>query len=953
MFDPDTCYDVAVFGGGLCGFAAARELARKGHRVALIERRPVLGWEIAWAFRTEHMVFSSSNRTGWFLDAMAAATGTREPLFDPPITEMVLDREAASAGIAVLLYGQPVAIGLGGGEVSGVLVGTKSGELPVYARCFIDATENALLWRLAGSRVVPGTPIAGVLTVVLNNVAGVNGLVELGDMAGCRDVRLRPTAWPGETAVDFTLDTCDIRAARRALPGLLACVREKVDGLAHALVTSVGSELYPLSALQLEGALHPDARNLFGAALWVPSPIRSGGEVTLADRFETGLDAADAITMAHGHLLVGPAKAAPLPHSQVAPPAHEADVVVCGGGTGGALAAIAAARQGARTVLIEQSTCLGGIGTGGGIHSYYHGVAGGLQDDLDRRVAELAPLFGPAAGFHPEAKKVALEQLAAEAGVAVVYNTTITGAQTETLPSALPARKEGAAEPARRIRGVVAAGPDGNALYRAKAFVDGTGDGDLAAMAGAQFTFGRATDGLPHAYSLAAGRLSDDGKLLITNFDAGYCDPTDAVDLTRARRRALGHYWRERFEAKSRLVYVAPILGLRNSRQVVGDYRLTLADEIAGRQFPDVVAYAYSHFDNHGFDYENESDEAMLWVWLLGNWGRRFGCEIPYRCLLPAGVEGLLVACRALSITHDAHNQLRMQRDLQRIGEAAGIAAALAAQRGITPRELPVGDLQAVLLGTGALGPREQPKLPEPAKVDAALHESSWVPPQVPVLPAAECIAQLGGEKTSEATWALVRRGGEALPLLLDAAKAEKPATRFWASVALAMLKRPEAAPELRAALAERRADAPEGRKSAPLWKSAAVLLGRIGDRQAVPELCKVLEDRQADLDALIAAVRALGRVGDPAAVPAIEAMIARPDLPAVRQFQVSVPGVNPVSEDARWQLDLAAAEALARLGSPRPDLAARHAADERAYVRRYARRVGEATRADDGSKLA
>jgi HEAT repeat protein len=266
----------------------------------------------------------------------------------------------------------------------------------------------------------------------------------------------------------------------------------------------------------------------------------------------------------------------------------------------------------------------------------------------------------------------------------------------------------------------------------------------------------------------------------------------------------------------------------------------------------------------------------------------------------------------------------------------------MAAARGLTPRELPVADLQAELLRSGALGPREQPKLPEP-RAEGDLHESSWMPPQPPALPVAQWAERLGGEGSAEATWELIRSGDEALPLLLAAAEADQPARRFWASTALAMLRRPEAAPELRAAVAERRADVPEGRKTAPQWHGAMVLLGRIGDRDAVPELCSVLDDPETPLDALIAAVRALGRIGDPAAVPALEAAVARDDLPTERVLQNSgAASINPVVEDARWQIDLAAAEALARLGAPRPDLAERHLADERALVRRYAERVAE-----------
>ena len=949
MFDPDACYDAAVLGGGLCGFAAARRLARGGARVLLAERRPTLGWEATWAFHLE-LGTAKCETARWLCETLTAAGGCRDGRLDAPILEMVLDRGAAQAGIDLLLYAQPVGVARRDGRLTSVVLGTKQGEVVVRARAFVDATENALVWRLAGGHAAaPERPFARH-TLFLNGVpeGRLGEPLSLGDVGGVGNVSIHPSIWPGEAAVAFSVPSrrlttsgrSAIGIARRALPAVLRAVREGQPALADALVTAVGHEPYPLATWHVVGQDEAVAENLFPAAPWAHSLHLTAGGLPVSTRLGIGEHGAKGLADVLDRLPEPPAGEPP-PHSRVAPPAHEADVVVCGGGTGGAFAAIAAARRGASTVLLEQSTCLGGIGTGGGIHSYYHGVAGGIQDEADRRLEAIAPLFGPAHGFHPEAKKVVLELMAHEAGVQTLYGTTITGVQAEPVPTALPAA--GGAEAPRRLVAVVAAGPEGNATVRGRAFVDGTGDGDVAAMAGAPFTFGREADGLPHAYSLAAGRLGADGALLITNFDAGYCDPTDVVDITRARRRALGHYWNETFDAASRLVYVAPILGLRNSRQVVGDYRLRFADEVSGRQFPDVVGYAFSHFDNHGFDYANESDEAMLWVWLLGNWSRRIGCEIPYRALLPQGVEGLVMGCRALSLTHDAHNQLRMQRDLQRIGEAAGTAAALSAARGIVPRELPIEDLQAALVETRALGKPTPPQLPAPdARSD--LHDESWLPAQPPALPAAEWAARLGTEESTTATWELIRKGDDALPLLLEAARSELPAARFWASVALAMLRRPEAAPELRACLAERRADLPEGRKTAPLWQSAAVLLGRLGDREALPELCRVLEDPEAPLDALIAVVRAIGRIGDPAAAPALEALLDRADLPAERRLQVSVAAVGEVVEDARWQLDLAAAEALAKLGRPRPDVAQRHLADERLLVRRYARRVAENT---------
>lgn len=963
MTDLSKPYDVAVFGGGLCGFAAAIKLAGTGRRVILVERRPVLGWEATWACQLALTENASLTVTALRAE-LARVGGLRGDRADAPIMEMVLDRQAKKAGMDVLLYSQPVAVSVEDGSVASVTIASKAGELAVRATAFVDATENGFLWQRTGGigkSVCGGHSKTAIQVLFLNCVqASLNLPLKLGDLGGVKNVVLQPTVWDGEVGVEFDIASPDIRIARRALPGLLEAVRTQFPSeMAKAVVTNVGVEPFPRTAAQAsDGHRHPKLKNLFGAGPWAGR----GDAATLAGRLAMGEAAATMIAEALRGLRPPSAAHVSAP-SMAAPPVYDCDVLVCGGGTAGPFAAIAAARQGAKVMLIEPTTFLGGIGTGGGIHVYYHGVVGGIQDEADARIQSLSPLFGQAVGFHPQAKKVVLQLMADEAGVELVFDTTATGVETEAIQTRLPAT--GREATSRRIRGVVAAGPNGNALYRAKVVIDSTGDGDVAVMAGAPFTFGREKDNLPHAYSLPAGRLdANNGKLLGTNFDAGYCDPTDVVDLTRARRRGLEHYWREKFEAPTRLVYIAPLIGLRNSRQIIGDYCLTLGGEIVSRDFPDVIAYARSHFDNHGLDYENESDEAMLWTWTLGHWRRPIGCEIPYRALLPKGVEGLLMACRAISMTHDAHNQLRMQRDMQRLGEAAGVAAALAARQGVTPRALDIQTLQAELYKSGALGPRQRPALavaagftpagtgapvkgaatPEVPGLASALHDPTWKPPQFPALPVQQLAEALGKEKPQEAVWPLVNAGGEAVPALRDALKSDKPQTRFWASVGLAWFGQRDAVPALVAAVRERRPDMPQSPKAAPIWHAAVVLLGRVGDASAVPTLTDVLQDKSAPLDALVAAVRALGRLGDKSAVPAIEAMLTRPDLPGTRTFQVSIQGVNPVQEDARWQLDLASAEVLAQLGRPRPDLVERHAKDPRAYVRRYAAKVAGRT---------
>ena len=141
------------------------------------------------------------------------------------------------------------------------------------------------------------------------------------------------------------------------------------------------------------------------------------------------------------------------------------------------------------------------------------------------------------------------------------------------------------------------------------------------------------------------------------------------------------------------VVSTSPAIGVRESRRVFGDYRLTREDVLAGRRFPDEIALCGAPIEDHG------SGGGTAWDHVAD--GGVYG--IPCRTLLPAGLEGLAVAGRCFSATHDAHASARSMATCMAMGQAAGTAAAMAALGGTTPRTIPAADLRARLLADGAL----------------------------------------------------------------------------------------------------------------------------------------------------------------------------------------------------------------------------------------------------------
>lgn len=451
-------------------------------------------------------------------------------------------------------------------------------------------------------------------------------------------------------------------------------------------------------------------------------------------------------------------------------PVERFDVIVAGGGTAGSVAAIAAARLGARTLLVEENGFLGGTATGALVTPLMPNRLGnvnlnrGITDEIKQRLRAMGGGGETPENdgwFDPEALKYVLEQMALEAGVRLLYYTRVIDAVVERL-----------ADGRRRISGVIVHNKGGLQGFDAGVTIDATGDADVAAAAGCEYESG-GEDGARQALSvrwIAGGidleRLSrfheelgghrwppgyfeaamvwgrghvlepvfrqavQAGDLEEADGDYFQCfsvpgrpdalafncpriadgvDGTNPWDLTEAQikgrqaiRRLLG-FIRKYLPGCERayVQQVAPMVGVRESRRVLGDYVLTLEDIVSGRKFPDAVARNRYPVDIHLVRPRASSRGELK----FGD-GRRPPegdyHEIPYRCLLPRGVEGLLVAGRNISATFVAQSAIRIQPNCHSLGQAAGTAAALAVRVGVTPRDVDGGELRRVLREQGA-----------------------------------------------------------------------------------------------------------------------------------------------------------------------------------------------------------------------------------------------------------
>ena len=420
-----------------------------------------------------------------------------------------------------------------------------------------------------------------------------------------------------------------------------------------------------------------------------------------------------------------------------------ADVVVAGGGPAGVCAAVSAARMGAKTILMERFGCLGGNLTLGHVSPILGKVCVGTMADEVKRLLNVGhensrkvmTRNGPEEHIDHEEAKGMLAKLCADAGVMVLLCCPVVDAEMD----------------GRRVTGLVVDTPKGLRSISAAVVVDATGDGRVAASAGAETKIGRDSDGATQPSSLefvvdgvdescgitawggtdpvklpsgeeyralckrmnAAGELPKNvtivrlhrtfypGERSVNATQVNGVDALDPVAIGKAdaelrrqidmcvaflRKHVPGY-------ANCRVKSTADTLGVRETRRVMGDAIVVDDDLLEGRKYEDAVVHdAWFLIDIHnpkgGGQAEGHSHPAKPY-------------DIRYGAFLPKGVEGLLTAGRCISGTHRAHASYRVMTPCMAMGEAVGVAAALAAKGGVTPRQIAASDVRAELVRRG------------------------------------------------------------------------------------------------------------------------------------------------------------------------------------------------------------------------------------------------------------
>ncbi|MDD2381828.1 MAG: FAD-dependent oxidoreductase [Mariniphaga sp.] len=695
--------DVVIVGGTSAAVAAATTAAKHGVSVFLAAPQPYLGEDICGTYRL------------WAENEKATSTGLGKKIFGaglptPMHVKKTLDDALIDSGVN-FLYSSYVTdiIHDSEGHLAGVIISNRSGRQAVKAKVIIDATSRGLVARLSGADFsgYPAGKHEFKYVVVGNQPKNIpDGKVEkLPQPIVFKDksydafeytllLDMPNDSWDSfcraeHEARDLTWDPGQVDAGDVLfqLPPDFITGKEKWNlPVGDEEQMNTGSfrpkntdRLFVLSGV---ADVHRDAAAEFlqpGGLIRMGERIGQAaaeiaGEVVAAKKYLVkGLHVGEHVPGDVGEILEGLRpmfNLGEIPSQETQLPIlGNFDVVVLGGGTAGAPTGVGASRHGAKTLVLEYLHGLGGMGTLGMIGRYWDGYREGYTREVDRGVTAIG-------GDHPRQKERLDEWVfdwkteyfrreIRDSGGEVWFGVLGIGAYVH----------EGV------VKGVIVATPAGKGIVLGHTVIDSTGSADIAIAAGAAYEY---TDGLSVAVQ-GAGMPFKNPNDHYNNTDWTFTSDTDMLDV-----------WRTFIVAKDKFAGqydLGKIPQTRERRRMIGDYTVSVLDIYNKRTYPDTFSIHQSSFDTHG--YTEDPFFSLRWP---GERTKHITALVPFRALLPKGLEGIAVTGLGASAHRDAMPVIRMQPCLQNQGFSMGWAAALAAENNRMIRYIDLKGLQKQLV---------------------------------------------------------------------------------------------------------------------------------------------------------------------------------------------------------------------------------------------------------------
>ena len=505
------------------------------------------------------------------------------------------------------------------------------------------------------------------------------------------------------------------------------------------------------------------------------------------------------------------------------------DVLCIGVGAAGAYAAIAAAREGCEVIAVEKDENVGGMPINGKVTFFYYGEEGGTYEDIEHRARCLDKCFY-GGDKHPEARQAVLTEILTESGVSLITGATVLGVYIDEF----------------RVTGAMVWRNGEIFNLGCKMLIDATSDGHIVRTCPVKTYFGRVTDGKSVPFTNRTDHISSDGKYMHFNGDDGYCDQYEPWGFSKRILRA--HSNKLKFVRPAngnRMLSVATTVGVREGIRYQGEETLTYRDIISAVDPQKVLFYARSDLDKHGHDLAMDEEEYQNW-WVMSNLSTVTArIPVPLGAVVPKGFKGIVTAGRCLSVDSYASSAVRMNRDMFRMGECVGIACALAVKSGTDFLEIDYADYLAVTEKYGCMLGKTKDRFAfdHPGK-------RGFYRPVTFDLTDEQIFSLLASDSPGEAIYACYLSDGTIAKKLILCLESTDGSFAFHAAVALGIMGRREALPVLRKAVEERSNEIFKGCRRSNQYKSAVAicLLGRLGEKSDIDLISPIVfDDRERE----------------------------------------------------------------------------------------------------------